>query len=305
MRTWGQVAPQPSPATALHFTGPDRVWMAMESRLVLADWPDLRPLQTLELPTDKILALGSSGGSRPGASLFAAGGIPGEAGHLLSISTADGKLQWKQEVGSDVLRCMDVDSTSGRIAAGGHHQKIHVWNPETQPSALSIELTDHTAAVTGLLFLNPDQLVSASHDQTLRVWEVQQRRVLRSLQQHADAVEGLIRLPDSESGLAQCLSFARDRTARIWQPTTGRQVRLARLPTLGLSGVLDTDPRVAWIGGDRGEAYAIDLQTVKVIERRKLSETPILSMARHQGQAEWLAGTGRGITGVQKPASRE
>jgi WD40 repeat protein len=304
LRTWGQEALPPSPTTAIHFTAGDRIWLAMESRLVLAAWPDLHPLQTLELPTDKILALGSSGGANAGSSLFAAGGIPGEVGHLLSISTADAKLQWQQEVGSDVLRCMDVDRTTGRIAAGGHHQKIHVWDPEVKPSASAIELNEHTAAVTGLLFLNPDQLVSSSHDQTLRVWEVQQRRVLRSLQQHADDVEGLIRLPDSESGLPQCLSFARDKTARIWQPSIGRQVRLARLPTVGLSGVLDTDPRVVWIGGDQGEAYAIDLQTVQVLERRKLSEAPILSMARYPGQAKWLAGSGRGITSVQKPASR-
>lgn len=314
MGATGAILPEPSlggeeletaPATAMHFTAPDRIWIAMENRLILAGWPDLCPLQSLRLPTDKILALGSASGSTSEPGLFVAGGIPGETGHLFKISMADLQVQWKREAGLDVLRCLDASPTRGQIATGSHDRKIYVWDLEPEASEPSSELTDHTGPVTGLLFLNAEQLVSASHDQTLRVWQLQEQRVLRSLQQHAGAIEGLTRLPDSGSGLPQCLSYARDKTARIWQPTIGRQVRLARLPTTGLSAVLDQDPQVAWIGGDRGEAYAIDLQTVQVLERRRLANSPLFSMARPAEQSDWLAGSARGITSLQKPASRE
>ena len=303
--SWSCDELETSPATALLFTAPDRIWIAMENQLILADWPNLSPLQALRLPTDKIFALGSTSGSTSGRNVVAAGGVPGEAGHLFEISGADLEVLWKREVGQDVLRCLDVSPSRDRIATGGHDQKIYLWDLKSQASEPSDELTDHTGPVTGLLFLNAEQLVSASHDQTLRVWQLQEQRVLRSLQQHAGAIEGLTRLPDSPSGLPQCLSYARDKTVRIWQPTIGRQVRLARLPATGLSAVLDQDPQVVWIGGEQGEAYAVDFQTVQILEQRQLSNAPLFSMARHQQEATWLAGSGRGVTSVQKPAARE
>ena len=292
-----------SPITALCFSSNHRIWVAIDNWLTLLSWPDLQPLKTLRLDTDKIYGLRLSAKTDAGQ-LIAVGGVPGEHGNVFGISTTRHQVTWQQEVGDDVLRCVDEDSKSGHLAVGSHDQKIY-WSsrPEESEGPAWNKLTEHTSAVTGLLFLGTQKLVSASLDQTLRTWDLAENRLERRMRQHAGGIESLIRLPDSRNSLAQCLSIARDKTARIWQPTIGRQVRIARLPIAGRCGCTALDSNRIWIGGSDGIAYAFDIRSVEMLEKRKLSDAPLFSLVREPDGGRWLAGTGRGLTEPQLPYS--
>ena len=80
-------------------------------------------------------------------------------------------------------------------------------------------------------------LVSAGVDQSVRVWDLESAKLIRSLNQHTKPVHALALRP-TEVGLPMVASAAGDRTIRLWQPTIGRMVRYVRL---------DAEPlNIAW-----------------------------------------------------------
>jgi WD40 repeat protein len=66
------------------------------------------------------------------------------------------------------------------------------------------------------------RLLTASHDYTVRLWDVETGRQLRVLSGHTDHVKGVAFLPDGRRGI----SGADDDTVRLWDVETGRQIRL-------------------------------------------------------------------------------
>jgi WD40 repeat protein len=88
--------------------------------------------------------------------------------------------------------------------------------------ALERVFTGHTDGVRGCAF-SPDghYALSASRDQTLRLWEIATGREIRQFIGHNGEIEACAFSPDGRSAL----SASGDDTLRLWEVATGREIR--------------------------------------------------------------------------------
>ncbi len=122
-------------------------------------------------------------------------------------------------------------SPNGRLiaAAGGRLEpQITVWDVALGQVTAVATLSGHFDKITGLAFL-PDgnTILSASLDQTLRIWDVKKGRELAHAYGHAGGVDHLA-LASSGTRFA---TAGRDQTMRIWDIAPGlRRTLLAAAP---------------------------------------------------------------------------
>jgi WD40 repeat protein len=69
--------------------------------------------------------------------------------------------------------------------------------------------------------------VSASQDWTLKVWDLDTGRTLRTLEGHSDSVNGVAVTPDGR----RAVSASSDKTLKVWDLDTGRAVRTLAVPS--------------------------------------------------------------------------
>ena len=114
-------------------------------------------------------------------------------------------------------------------------------------------LTGHSRSVdTTCLLENGKTLVSSGSDQSLRVWDLETGKLIRSLNQHTKPVHALAAKPAAGS-LPMVASASGDRTIRFWQPTIGRMVRFVDPVEVKVTKVL---PAID------GWAYAIAVNSI-------------------------------------------
>ncbi len=83
------------------------------------------------------------------------------------------------------------------------------------------DLKGHTAAVVSVAF-SPDgtRSLTASIDQTARIWDATDGHGLLTLEGHASGLMGAVFSPDG----SRILTFGRDKTARVWDAADGREI---------------------------------------------------------------------------------
>ena len=71
--------------------------------------------------------------------------------------------------------------------------------------------------------VTPDgrRAVSASEDKTLKVWDLESGRALRTLEGHSDWVNGVAVTPDGR----RAVSASWDKTLKVWDLESGRALR--------------------------------------------------------------------------------
>lgn len=199
-----------------------------------------------------------------GKSFLLAGGDPAETGVLERYSWPQATRLNRREMHDDVLYSIDISPDGSRyvLASGDEVCSVHSLADEAPLS----RFTKHSRAVLAAKFL-PDSrtVVSASRDQTLRVWNSDSGNNIRTLHNHSRDVRALATKPTVE-GLPMVASASADLTIRFWQPTIGRMVRFVRLESEALC--------IAWLaGGERlvagcrdGKVRLIDPLDVVVIK---------------------------------------
>ncbi|MEO1526662.1 MAG: hypothetical protein AAFX06_14595 [Planctomycetota bacterium] len=228
------VAAQP-PITALAFAADGESLVAVsQAGIQRRAWPSLEVVREVEVTMPNLHCCAFS----PDAKRLAiGGGYPSEEGvvkvyawptlDLLHSKTCHEDsvvgLAWQNDT---TVLSASLDRTIQRI-------KLDSEGNDSQP------LTGHSRGVTTVCPL-PDgkTLVSGGEDQSLRVWDLEDDRVVRSLNQHTDVIHAAALRPTAV-GLPMVATAAADRTIRFWQPTIGRMVRYARLPSEPLS--------IAWL----------------------------------------------------------
>lgn len=266
------------PITGVLFFSGD-LWIAQESQLIRLDANTLNELERFDLPLAKTTRLIQSADDR----LQVAGGFPAERGVWLEYQWRDGELielaRFEQD--SDLFADMVTIGNPRLVWLAGRDQRITVIDPAAAMPQIT-QLEAHSAPVTRLLAINDATVVSASLDQSLKVWNASDLLLKRELPQHVGGVVDALQVAAAGTQ-PQIVSLGLDRTVRLWQPLIGRMVRFARLDevaTLLFPGVTERDPGAApapntvWAAARTGDLWEIDLQKAIVTRTLPTGELP-------------------------------
>ena len=138
--------------------------------------------------------------------------------YVYDIST--GAELWSQRIspiGPSAL-AFSPDSRFLVCSHSNHSGEIQLRAAET--GELKGRLEGHNSYITGFQFLDEGRtLVSASADQTVRLWDLKSRAEIRMLRGHREEVHAIVRLHDDQTLLSGCF----DGTMIRWRP--GRVAR--------------------------------------------------------------------------------
>lgn len=247
--------PPAPPITALAIApGGDAVVVGSQDGLEVRSWPELAMVRTLTTDMDHVHDLAFS---PEGNQLAVAGGNPAEAGMIELFAWPSGDRLHQGEPHGDSILAIAWRPDSSALASASLDRSVGILSPDGE---LETILEGHSGGVVALCVL-PDgrTLVSGGLDQSVRVWDLTTGELLRQLDNHTGAIRGLaLRPAETEGGPPMIASIGADRTLRFWQPTIGRMVRLARLPSEPLS--------LAWLPGGRAIAVACIDGRIRLID---------------------------------------
>jgi WD40 repeat protein len=270
----GDDSPKP-PITALAFA-PDgkSIVSGSQAGIDVRSWPEIKSIRSLKTSLAHVHDLTFE---PEGKLLYATGGSPGEKGVVEFLPWPDGPAGGSLTAHNDLIYRLAVRSDGKGFATASADHLVLVQNHgEPQPR----KLAGHSRAVLAIAYL-PDNLtlVSAGADQSLRVWNADEGKLIRTLDNHTAAVYDLAVRPGHAEGPPLVASAGADRTVRLWQPTVGRLVRFARLPSAPLA--------LAWTkNGARlvcscadGRMRVLDPDTVQVVSEHAALEGWAYSLA--------------------------
>jgi len=285
-----------SPVTALAVS-PDgnTLAIARSGSIELIQPNRTEPGHRIAIPMAKLNALAFHA---DGKHLWIAGGTPGESGAVMELVLPDGTPSRRFDVPGDGVQALAL-SPDGRMlahASGNDVRRMDLGDPGAASS-----LTGHSGRVLGLAFSpEPPWLVSIAADRAVKVWTTGSNTLVRSFGHHTEAPNTVAFRPGA--AVPTCATGGDDQTVRIWQPGTGRMVRIIRQhPGTILTLVYAADGRTLFTAGSEGIVRAIDADSDRLTTLWMASQDWIYAMAVHPG-GQWIAtGDWSGTVGLWKP----
>ncbi|MEM9703276.1 MAG: hypothetical protein AAF907_12610, partial [Planctomycetota bacterium] len=250
------------------------------------DWPALamRRRLNVDVSDPRVLAFSPSGDR-----LLIAGGRPAEAGAVAILAWPSGEPIRRLPSSHDDAVSAAVWLSDERAATASLDSRVFL-RASVGTAPPPVVLDGHSKSVTAVATLPDDgTLVSAGVDASLRVWNISEGTLLRSLGLHAGPIHAVAARPANE-GLPVVASIGADRTVRFWQPTIGRMVRFARLPSPGLSAAWLPDGSRLAVGCQDGCVRLVDPLTVRVVKELRALPGWVDALAVHPAGDALLAG---------------
>ncbi|MBW3598554.1 MAG: hypothetical protein KY475_14945 [Planctomycetes bacterium] len=283
------------PITAIAFAPDGSAVVGSQAGVEERSWPDLKPLRRLGA---KLAHVHDLRFSPDGALLAIAGGSPGESGEIEVVSWPGGEQLLRLTHHDDLVYGVAWRSDGAALATASWDGTARITN---LVDSSSVMLEGHSRGLRAVVFLPGDaEIVTASADQSLRVWNAATGELIRALDNHTAPIHDLAVRPDGV-GLPTIASVGADQTLRLWQPTIGRLVRFARLPSEPLS--------VTWLSGGRiavacrdGDVRIVDAATAEII-----ADIPALSgwayslTAAPDGESLVVGGAGGELRRIEVP----
>jgi WD40 repeat protein len=250
------------PVTALAFAPDGKVVLVgSQDGIQVRTWPDLKSERTLPTQLAHVHDLVFSPN---GKSLAAVGGSPSESGTAELFQWPEGTLLHRVQPHKDLIYAAAWSADSAALVTASADQTARRLDARTGKATTVYE--GHSRSVLAVVFLPGDkQLVTAGVDESLRIWEAGTGKPERILSNHTRPVNGLAVRPTTDpSAPPLVVSISDDRTVRLWQPTLGRMVRFARLPSEPRAVAWTADGASILAAGKDGQLRVIDSETVEV-----------------------------------------
>ncbi|MCA9052787.1 MAG: protein kinase [Planctomycetaceae bacterium] len=150
-----------------------------------------------------------------------------------------------EEAGEAGLRDAVYSPSGEQVLLVGQRSVAELWN--VADGVRLSRLSEDTRATTEFLsaaFSSDGQLVVVGGvDKRARLWAVDAEHLAmpandpQVLEGHADQVASVAFLPTDDASIQRVLTASRDRSARVWDASTGREVMSLRKHSLGLTAV--------------------------------------------------------------------
>lgn len=253
---------QAPPITDVAFAPDGKLLVACsQNGLQVFSWPELKLQKKAEAFAANLHCLVFS---PDGKQLAVGGGNPSDEGIVEVFSWPDCKSLIKLSKHDDSVVSLVWQGNTKLFSASLDRLLIR-WDVEQQRTIMTYQ--GHSRGVSSVFILKEGELVTAGHDQSLRVWNSESGELLRSLNQHTKPINKMALRPVAE-GLPMVASAAGDRTIRFWQPTIGRMMRYVRLESEPLD--------IAWLSdGSRIVASCVDGR-VRVVDPDEVKVTQTL-----------------------------
>jgi WD40 repeat protein len=285
------------PITAIAFA-PDgkSVIVGSQSGIHVLSWPALHRERSLETELRHVHDLAFSPN---GEGLAAAGGTPGERGTVELFTWPDIEFAWRSTSPTDLVYSIDWHPDEATLAIGGLDHTCRIRNAELGNDIEVLE--GHSRGILAVCILEDGKtLVTGGLDQSLRVWDVSFGETKLTRNNHTGAVVAIVERPSADpAALPMIASVGEDRTVRFWQPTIGRLVRWAKLPSAGLDAAWSPDGAALYVSCRDGHLRRIDPDTVEVLEDRPVLDGWAYTLAVHpEGRQILVGGQGGNLKAV-------
>ncbi|NNJ24891.1 WD40 repeat domain-containing protein [Alienimonas chondri] len=287
-----QIEPPRAPiAAALFAPAGDSALVCSQDGVREIDWPTLAVRRRLAVDVaDPRAAAFSPSGDR----LAVVGGRPAEAGAVAILTWPSGEVVQRLPSRHDDSITAVLWLDENRLATASLDRRVLVRRVDGADVSPEI-MEGHSKGATALAALpGGEALVSAGVDASVRVWAIEGGELLRSLSLHIGPIHAVAVRPAADE-LPIVASVGDDRTVRFWQPTIGRMVRFARLPSPGLSAAWLPDGTRLAVGCRDGRVRLIDPLTVRVVADLPAFDAWVDAVAVHPSGTALLVGGPHGI----------
>lgn len=283
------VAAQP-PVTSATFTPDGKIILVgSQAGISLRTVPQLE--QVASLPT-QLAHVHDLRFSPDGDRLVAVGGSPAEAGEVEIYRWPDPELLHRQTIGEDVAYQLSWQSGGKSFATAGPDLDIKFFDRTAQPRS---HVAGHSRDVKTIAMLPGGYFVSGSRDQTLRVWRQDDHELVRTLNNHTNAVHDIALRPGSPKPPYVLASASADKTVRFWWPVRGRLMRFAKLPSPALDICWTTDGEAVLAACQDGHFRIVDPNTVEVTRDVEVSDGWLYTVVASPDGTHAFVGGARGL----------